>query len=145
MPDETRQALPDQSALHGPWTLYVCLDCSVYKFDADPMVIHSRDCGGEFQPVEVVPKDMLAAAVVAGVEVAGKVRDANRADRDRLRAEVEALKAEALDVCGITYGLLTAGVVDDHDRIMRAANELAEFGRRLTGAAPPLDEMGATK
>lgn len=57
---------------------------------------------------------------------------------ERLRAESEALKAEALEVCGITYGMLTAGIVDDHDRIMRACNELAEFGRRLTGDAEAL-------
>lgn len=84
-----------------------------------------------------------------GTDPAGLVEDAIAylrepvAETDALVAEIEALKAEALDVCGITYGMLTAGIVDDHDRIMRAANELAEFGRRLTGAAPPLDETEA--
>jgi hypothetical protein len=65
----------------------------------------------------------------------------------RLRAENEALKAEALDVCSDTYRMLTAGIVDDHDRIMRACNELAEFGRRLTGDAEALsrrDSRGAS-
>lgn len=59
-------------------------------------------------------------------------------DHARLRAENEALKAEAMDVCSDTYRMLTAGVVNDHDRIMRACNELAEFGRRLTGDAEAL-------
>lgn len=65
-------------------------------------------------------------------------RDGLRPQVAELEAELEALKAEALDVCGITYGMLTAGIVDDHDRIMRACNELAEFGRRLTGDAEAL-------
>lgn len=57
---------------------------------------------------------------------------------DALEAEMQALKGETLDVYGIAYSQLTAGIVDDHDRIMRATNELAEAARRLTGIAAPL-------
>jgi hypothetical protein len=42
--------------------------------------------------IEYVPKDALAAALVAGVEVAGKVRDANQAERRRLEGQRDAVR-----------------------------------------------------
>jgi hypothetical protein len=49
------------------------------------------------------------------------------------RAERDQLRYDAMTVYGIVYEQLTAGVVDDHGRIMRATNELAEAGRRFAG------------
>lgn len=122
------QPLPDQSA-RGKFT-HVCLDCGALG-TAGGYHDHGYENAGDTIPLSALPAVLRSFQAIEN-------------ERDELRAEVEALKAEALDVCGITYGMLTAGIVDDHDRIMRAANELAEFGRRLTGAAPPLDEQAAS-
>ena len=46
-------------------------------------------------------------------------------------ARCGALRDEALTIYGIVYAQLTAGVVDDHDRIMRAGAELEEAARRM--------------
>lgn len=45
------------------WTIYRCARCGLAKFDDADMVIHSRDCGGTFEPVEVVPIERLWRAV----------------------------------------------------------------------------------
>ena len=90
-------ALPDQSALHGPWTIAV--DLTPAKINGDYLLgprQKGRRTWYENHPkswalVEVVSKEALARAIVGGVEVAGKVRDANQAERRRLEAENEAL------------------------------------------------------
>lgn len=51
-------------------------------------------CGGPVEQVRMVPAEFVEGAVVAGVEVAAKVRDANQAERRRLEAEVERLTRE---------------------------------------------------
>lgn len=79
------------------------------------------------RPTEIPWKDWHAPATT----IDDLPTSAYGAEVERLRAELATVKADAMDVYGIVYGQLTAGIVDDHERIMRATNELAEAGRRM--------------
>lgn len=82
---------PDQAKLHGPWTLFVCPSCGRNTTDSDFI-----DCEcpvDEWVEVTAVSREALETGLVAGVEVAGKVRDANQAERRRLEAENERLRS----------------------------------------------------
>jgi hypothetical protein len=46
-------------------TVYECPRCGLRKLDSGDMVIHSRDCGGTFEPVEYVPSTAAQGAVEA--------------------------------------------------------------------------------
>lgn len=63
-------------------TLYRCPRCDLTKMDSCQMVVHSRDCGDEFEPVEYVP-----------VAEVGEMTNRIRAEADRW----ECLRCEALE------------------------------------------------
>lgn len=92
-----------------------------------PQIVERLDQRGKLsQPAETW-KDWHAPATT----IDDLPTSAYGAEVERLRAELATVKADAMDVYGIVYGQLTAGIVDDHERIMRATNELAEAGRRM--------------
>lgn len=70
------------------------------------------------QMVVYVTQDALAAAVVAGVETAGKVRDANQAERRHLEAALAKAEAavvalaDSLRAAGLAP-LLVQAIIDD--------------------------------
>lgn len=81
--------------------------------DSEFCETHRRSLRVALDLAGVVPKDVLATALLAGVEVASKVRDANQEERRRLEAENERLRdaLNALDefighdgTCEIAYG-----------------------------------------
>lgn len=38
-------------------TLYRCQRCGLLKMDPAPMIVHSSDCGGEFEPSEYISQE----------------------------------------------------------------------------------------
>lgn len=69
---------PEFVTPYGPWTIHVCPECSVQVLGRE----YACDNHLKSTPVEVavVSRDALETAIIGGVEVAGKIRDANRAD-----------------------------------------------------------------
>jgi hypothetical protein len=119
----SREALPDRSTPVDPMTTATA-----------EMFLRQRDEYRRAWMARGRELNELYDALAAVVEESAPGMDPV-ADLKALGAQRDRLRYDALTVYGIVYEQLTAGVVDDHERIMRATNELAEAGRRFARAA----------